>query len=187
MNASGIPKYVKYVKDIVASKRRLMEYETVVLTEECNSRIQNRLPKKLKDPGSFTVQITIGKCVEPADCVIKERAWGGGGRRCVSSSRLINFPIDFVVLDFEVPFILGYPFLDTGRALIDVASGQLTMMAHDKVEVFDVYCVLKLPFIYDVFSAITVVDQLVESQVVVPEDLLERLLTGHEVDGDTEA
>ncbi|KAH0699023.1 hypothetical protein KY284_013238 [Solanum tuberosum] len=55
MNASGIPKYAKYVKDIVASKRRLTEYETVALTEECSCRIQNRLPKEFKDPGSFTV------------------------------------------------------------------------------------------------------------------------------------
>ncbi|KAK4721422.1 hypothetical protein R3W88_011655 [Solanum pinnatisectum] len=59
----GISKYAKYVKDIVASKRRFMEYETVAFTEECSSRIQNRLPKKLKDRGSFTVQITIGKNV----------------------------------------------------------------------------------------------------------------------------
>ncbi|XP_049414822.1 uncharacterized protein LOC125877633 [Solanum stenotomum] len=59
----GILKYVKYIKDIVASKRRFTEYETVALTDECSYRIQNRLPKKLKDPGSFTVQITIGQSV----------------------------------------------------------------------------------------------------------------------------
>jgi len=59
------------------------------------------------------------------------------------------FPVDFVVLDFEpnseVPFILGRPFLATGRELIDVAAGQLTMRAHDKVEVFYVYRALKPP------------------------------------------
>ncbi|XP_049392750.1 uncharacterized protein LOC125857119 [Solanum stenotomum] len=59
----GIPKYAKYVKDIVASKRRLTKYEIVALTKECNLRIHNRLPKMLKDSGSFTVQITIGKSV----------------------------------------------------------------------------------------------------------------------------
>lgn len=57
----GILKYAKYVKDIVANKRRLAKYETVALTEECKSRIQNRFPTKLKDPGSFTVQIMIGQ------------------------------------------------------------------------------------------------------------------------------
>ncbi|XP_070008007.1 uncharacterized protein [Nicotiana sylvestris] len=55
-----IPKYVKYIKDIVAHKRRLTEFETVALTEECTSRVQNKLPQKLKDPGSFTIHVRIG-------------------------------------------------------------------------------------------------------------------------------
>ncbi|XP_019224579.1 PREDICTED: uncharacterized protein LOC109206228 [Nicotiana attenuata] len=56
-----VPKYAKYIKDIVANRRRLTEFETVALTEECISRIQSKLPQKLKDPGSFTIQILIGK------------------------------------------------------------------------------------------------------------------------------
>ncbi|XP_009617812.2 uncharacterized protein [Nicotiana tomentosiformis] len=39
-----VPKYAKYIKDIVANKRRLTEFETVALTEECTSRIQHKLP-----------------------------------------------------------------------------------------------------------------------------------------------
>ncbi|XP_019248541.1 PREDICTED: uncharacterized protein LOC109227804 [Nicotiana attenuata] len=58
-----VPKYTKYIKDIVANKRRLTEFETVALTEECSSRIQGKLPHKLKDPGSFTIQISISKIV----------------------------------------------------------------------------------------------------------------------------
>ena len=37
------------------------------------------------------------------------------------------FPADFVILDwevdFEVPIILGRPFLSTGRALVDIEKG----------------------------------------------------------------
>ncbi|XP_070026649.1 uncharacterized protein [Nicotiana sylvestris] len=55
-----IPKYAKYIKDIVAHKRRLTEFETMTLTEECTSRVQNKLPQKLKDPGSFTIPVRIG-------------------------------------------------------------------------------------------------------------------------------
>ncbi|XP_070026665.1 uncharacterized protein [Nicotiana sylvestris] len=55
-----IPKYAKYIKDIVAHKRRLTEFETVALIEECTSRVQNKLPQKLKDPGSFTIPVHIG-------------------------------------------------------------------------------------------------------------------------------
>ena len=41
------------------------------------------------------------------------------------------FPADFVVLDMEedqeIPLILGRPFLATGRTLIDVQCGELTL------------------------------------------------------------
>ena len=41
------------------------------------------------------------------------------------------YPVDFVLLnmgdDNEVPLILGRPFLATGRALIDIEAGCLTL------------------------------------------------------------
>ncbi|XP_070040983.1 uncharacterized protein [Nicotiana tomentosiformis] len=39
-----IPKYAKYIKDIGVNKRRLTEFETMALTEECTLRIQKTLP-----------------------------------------------------------------------------------------------------------------------------------------------
>nr|XP_033515497.1 uncharacterized protein LOC117279957 [Nicotiana tomentosiformis] len=56
-----VPKYAKYTKDIVANKRRLTEFVTGALTEKCTSRIQYKLPQKLKDPGSFTIPVRIGE------------------------------------------------------------------------------------------------------------------------------
>ncbi|XP_016477783.1 uncharacterized protein LOC107799210 [Nicotiana tabacum] len=56
-----IPKYAKYIKDIMANKRRLTEFETVALIEECSSRVQSILPPKLKDPGCFTIPLAIRK------------------------------------------------------------------------------------------------------------------------------
>ena len=58
-----MPTYVKFMKDILSKKRRLEEYETIALTEECSAIIQKKLPHKLKDPGSFTIPCTIGKAV----------------------------------------------------------------------------------------------------------------------------
>ena len=51
------------MKDILSKKRRLEEYETIALTEECSAIIQKKLPWKLKDPGSFTIPCTIGNAV----------------------------------------------------------------------------------------------------------------------------
>ncbi|XP_016485221.1 uncharacterized protein LOC107805662 [Nicotiana tabacum] len=56
-----VPNYAKYIKDTVANKRRLTEFETVELTKECTSRIQHKLPQKLKDRGSFTIPVRIGE------------------------------------------------------------------------------------------------------------------------------
>ena len=46
------------------------------------------------------------------------------------------FLADFIILDLEedqdIPIILGRPFLATGRTLIDVLKGELTMRAQDE-------------------------------------------------------
>ena len=55
-----MPTYVKFMKDILSNKRKLEEFETVALTEECSAILQNKLPPKLKDPGKFTIPCTIG-------------------------------------------------------------------------------------------------------------------------------
>ncbi|WCJ18308.1 hypothetical protein M5689_000670 [Euphorbia peplus] len=57
------------------------------------------------------------------------------------------FPVDFVVLDMEednmVPILLGRPFLATGRTLIDVEKGKLTLRLQDEEVVFNVYDAMK--------------------------------------------
>ena len=46
------------------------------------------------------------------------------------------FPADFVILDcevdFEVPIILGRPFLATGRALVDMEKGQIKFLLNNE-------------------------------------------------------
>ncbi|KAH0743164.1 hypothetical protein KY290_031157 [Solanum tuberosum] len=103
----------------------------------------------------------------------------------------IIFPKDFVILDFEpdleVLFILGHPFLTTGGALINVAVSRMTMRAHDKVEVFDMYKAMKLPTIYEELLAITIIDEETTTTYVEAQDPLERVLIGQDIDGDVEA
>ncbi|XP_062080618.1 uncharacterized protein LOC133785389 [Humulus lupulus] len=52
--------YVKFMKEILSNKRKMGDYETVALTEECSAILQRKLPQKLRDPGSFTIPCTIG-------------------------------------------------------------------------------------------------------------------------------
>ncbi|XP_052290887.1 uncharacterized protein LOC127900301 [Citrus sinensis] len=55
-----MPNYVKFLKDILARKRRLGEFETVALTQENSHMLQSKIPTKLKDPGSFTIPCSVG-------------------------------------------------------------------------------------------------------------------------------
>ena len=54
---------MKFMKKILANKKKLDEYETIALTEECSAILQKKLPPKLKDPGSFTIPFSIGNSV----------------------------------------------------------------------------------------------------------------------------
>ena len=57
-----MPSYAKFLKEILRNKRKLEDYETIKLNEECSAIILNKLPLKLKDLRSFTIPYTIGNC-----------------------------------------------------------------------------------------------------------------------------
>ena len=64
-----MPTYAKILKEILSKKTKIEEDETVNLTEECSAIIQNKLPPKLKDPGSFSIPCVIGsEVVKKAMC-----------------------------------------------------------------------------------------------------------------------
>ncbi|XP_027342241.1 uncharacterized protein LOC113855018 [Abrus precatorius] len=58
-----MPKYAKFLKDLLSNKKKLEELATVTLNEECSAILQNKMPKKLKDPGSFILPCLIGRLI----------------------------------------------------------------------------------------------------------------------------
>ncbi|XP_010247916.1 PREDICTED: uncharacterized protein LOC104590859 [Nelumbo nucifera] len=54
-----MPHYAKFLKEILANKRKLGDVAIVLLNEECSAILLNKLPQKLKDPESFTIPCTI--------------------------------------------------------------------------------------------------------------------------------
>ena len=58
-----MPSYVKFMKDILSRKRRLLKFETVNLIKECSAILQRKLPQKLKDQGNFTIPYKIGNSI----------------------------------------------------------------------------------------------------------------------------
>ena len=55
-----MPNAVKILRELLANKRKLDEASHVELSIVCSAILQNKLPNKLKDPGSFTIPCLIG-------------------------------------------------------------------------------------------------------------------------------
>ncbi|KAM6577511.1 hypothetical protein CsatB_029348 [Cannabis sativa] len=177
-----MPTYVKFLKDILTKKIRLGEFETVAFTEGCSAMLKSEIPPKLKDPGSFSIPISIGgRDVGRALCdlgasinlmpvSIFRKLGIGEARPTTITLQLADrsmahpdgkiedvfvqvdkfiFQADFNILDYEedreVPIILGKPFLATGRTLIDVEKGELTMRAQDEQATFKVFHPMHAP------------------------------------------
>ncbi|XP_047978789.1 uncharacterized protein LOC125220681 [Salvia hispanica] len=148
--------YAKFLKDVISKKRRWVEHETVNLTE--------KIPAKMKDPGSFTISCIVGdsqvgkalcdlgasinlmpfsffqklkvRTLRPTTITIQMADRSVSYPRGIVEDILVKvndfiFPVDFVVFDMEedrnVPLILGRPFLATGKTMIDVQKGELTL------------------------------------------------------------
>ncbi|XP_060960806.1 uncharacterized protein LOC133031340 [Cannabis sativa] len=154
--------YVKFLKDISTKKRRLGEFETVALTEGCSAMLKVEIPPKLKDPrkvGNWPTTVTL-------QLVDRSMAHPEGKIEdvLVQVDKFI-FPADFIILDYEadreVPIILGRSFLATGRTLIDVQKGELTMRVNDQQVTFNVFNAMRFPDEIEECSRISVIDSIV--------------------------
>src|SRR3954462_10673608 len=154
-----MPKYAKFLKDILSNKRKLKAFETVMLTEESSAILQKKLPQKLEDPGSFTIPCIIGNVTfenalcdlgasvniisytlftklgigeaKPTSIALQFADRSKVYPRGILEDVLVKvdkfiFPVDLIVLDMaSIPLILGRPFLETHKTLIEVAEGKL--------------------------------------------------------------
>ncbi|XP_031256495.1 uncharacterized protein LOC116114490 [Pistacia vera] len=166
-----MPSYAKFLKEILSNKRKLEEDETMMLKKECSAILQKKLPPKLKDLGGFTIPCKLGigevkptiVSLQLADRSIKHP-------RGIIEDVLVKvdkfiFPVDFVVLDMEIPLILGRPFLATGRILINVQQGKLILRVQDETVTFNVFEAMKFPSELDSCFSVDLVDKLVTDTI----------------------
>ncbi|KAK4733541.1 hypothetical protein R3W88_007802 [Solanum pinnatisectum] len=109
------------MKDLV-TKKRDVSFENDERLQHCSAISLRSLVQKKEDPRAFTIPCTIGKMhFAKALCDLD------------ASINLMPLSIyqklDFVILDcevdYEVPIILGRPFLAIVRASVDMERGQM--------------------------------------------------------------
>lgn len=93
------------------------------------------------------------------------------------------FPMDFVILempkDEKIPFILGIPFLEIGRCLIDIEEGNMTLKVYDEELKIYVCNTMKYKDDIGISHTIEVIYQVIadDSPLNAPQLPLERVLS----------
>nr|GEW88512.1 reverse transcriptase domain-containing protein [Tanacetum cinerariifolium] len=137
-----MPKFTSTLKALIGNKEKLSEMARTPMNEHCSAVILNKLPRKLRDPDKFPIPCEfpgMDDCLALADVdasinLMPLSVWEGLSLSeltptCMNlelADRSVSKPIDFEP-DPRVSLILGRCFLKTGRALIDVHKGELTL------------------------------------------------------------
>nr|GEZ35536.1 reverse transcriptase domain-containing protein [Tanacetum cinerariifolium] len=114
-----MPKFASTLKALIGNKEKLSEMAWTPLNEHCSAILLLSLSDLT--PTCMTLELADRSITSPVR--IAEDVYVKVG--------LFYFPADFVVVDFDadprVPLILKRSFLKTGKSLIDVFGGELTL------------------------------------------------------------
>ncbi|XP_057790778.1 uncharacterized protein LOC131007883 [Salvia miltiorrhiza] len=93
----NVPAYVKFFKELATKKRKFVDNEKILVSEVANSIMQQPLPPKQRDLGSFVINIALGNGKEASDRSVRYP-------RGVIEDILVRVgglivPVDFVVLE----------------------------------------------------------------------------------------
>nr|GEV80171.1 reverse transcriptase domain-containing protein [Tanacetum cinerariifolium] len=190
-----MPKFASTLKALIGNKEKLSEMARTLLNEHCSVVLLKKLPEKLGDLGKRPLLddykkrkkindlqlIMCGDMFKDSNSYLESR---GSIEDFVSFREMItsqllylkgssfHFSADFVVVDFDavprVPLILGRSFLKTGRALIGVFEGELTLRVGKEAITFNLDQTSRYSANYSNMAAkrIDVIDMAYEEQEV---------------------
>nr|GEX02274.1 hypothetical protein [Tanacetum cinerariifolium] len=115
------------IKSLLTNKDKLCELAKTPLNEHCSTVLLKKLQEKQGDPGKFLIPCDfsgMAECLALADLgasinLMPFSVW--------NKLLLPDLSPTYFNADPRVPLILGRSFLKTGRALIDVFKGELTL------------------------------------------------------------
>ncbi|GKB66859.1 reverse transcriptase domain-containing protein [Tanacetum coccineum] len=145
-----MPKFASTLKALIGNKEKLSEMARTPLNEHCSTNDEclaladlgasiNLMPLSMWEKLSLPVLTPTCMTLELVDRSITQPI--GIAEDVDVKVGKFQFPVDFVVVDFDadprVPLILGRSFLKTGRALIDVYKGELTLRVGKEAVTFN--------------------------------------------------
>nr|GEX39581.1 reverse transcriptase domain-containing protein [Tanacetum cinerariifolium] len=126
-----MPKFSSTLKALIGNKEKLSEMPRTLMNEHCSAAIPNKLPRKLGDPSKFLIPCEfpgMDECLALADLgtsinLMPLSMWEG-----LSLSELTPTCMTLELTDRSVSKPIGIvKDVSTGRPLIDVHQGELTL------------------------------------------------------------
>ncbi|XP_019150304.1 PREDICTED: uncharacterized protein LOC109147111 [Ipomoea nil] len=163
---ANMPSYAKYIKEIVSNKKKLEEFATVHLNEECAGI--NLMPLNLFHKLGIAEMKPTTISLQLADRSVKYPL--GVVEDILVKVGKFYFPADFLILDMgsdtDTSLILGRPFLLTGGVLIDMPLGKLIFRVGTEKEEFSISKAVKLPTFDESCLFVDVIEKPLEEEFV---------------------
>ncbi|GJY47928.1 reverse transcriptase domain-containing protein [Tanacetum coccineum] len=121
-----MPKFASTLKALIGNKEKLSEMARTPLNEHCSAVILNKLPKKLGDPGKFLIPCDFPRMDE---CLALADLGASINLMPLSVWKKLSLPL--------LHLLVMRSFLKTGRALIDVYEGELTLRVGKEAVTFN--------------------------------------------------
>ncbi|GKA35474.1 reverse transcriptase domain-containing protein [Tanacetum coccineum] len=132
-----MPKFASTLKALIGNKEKLSEMARTPLNEHCLAVILNKLPEKLRDPGKFLIPCDfpgMDECLALADLGASINLMPLSVWKKLSLPELTPTCMTLELADRSITKPIGIAedvylkiLLKTGRALIDVYEGELTL------------------------------------------------------------
>nr|GEU30282.1 reverse transcriptase domain-containing protein [Tanacetum cinerariifolium] len=130
-----MPKFGPSIKSLLTNKDKLCELARTPLNEHCSLVLLKKMPEKLGDPEKFLIPCDfpgMAECLALADLgtsinLMSLSVWNKLSLPDLSPMCMTLELADHFDADPRVPLILEISFLKTGRALINVFKGELTL------------------------------------------------------------
>ncbi|XP_049359190.1 uncharacterized protein LOC125823862 [Solanum verrucosum] len=171
--------YAKFLKELV-TKKRSMDFEMIGVSHKCSVVMSSNVVVKKDDLGAFTIPCAIGMLkFSNSSCdlevsinlmpyaIFKQDGLGEPKpttMRLLFANRSIKHPIEILYdILVKVLIILRRPFLATGKALVDVESGELKFRVNGVEVTFNICKSMKQPSELHVISVVYVIAEGVAS------------------------
>nr|GEW73545.1 reverse transcriptase domain-containing protein [Tanacetum cinerariifolium] len=143
-----MPKFASTLKALIGNKEKLSKMARTLLNERCSAVLLKKLPKKLGDPGKFLIPCDfpgMAACLALADLGASITLMPFSMWKRLSLPDLTPTCMTLELADHSISHSVGVEedvyvkrsFLKTGRALIDVFEGVLTLLVGKEAITFN--------------------------------------------------